>query len=307
MLSASINDYPTSVVFLPKLGLGSYQDEPHRDDHPLHRVAPLSQLKCYSRVLILIAPIVMASCASRPLVIPSKTTTPHESVHPADVHRSDPLEPLNRLMWRWNYHLLDPLLLRPLAVVWHHCLPYRLRQGIDNALGNLDELPSAMNYLLQAQFTKSLRPVARFAINTLVGLGGLIDIASYSGLPKHPHYPLGHVLGYYQLGHGPFLVLPAYGPTTPRQLTGRMIEQICYFPLTTLTLWGRVGKELLEGIERRAQLLSRESILQHSSDSYLTVREAYFQSNDFAIQEERGEQAKEPDQALPQEILDQLD
>lgn len=295
------------LCFLAKLGMNSYQNEPYQDERPSHRVAPLIKLKYYSRLLTLVAPIVMASCASRPLVTPSKTTPPNGAGHPAEVHRSDPLEPLNRLMWRLNYHLLDPLLLRPMAVIWHHCLPHPLRQGIGNALGNLDELPTAMNYLLQAQFTKSLRPVARFAINTVVGLGGLIDIASYSGLPKNPRYPLGHVLGYYQVGYGPFLVLPAYGATTPRQLTGRMIEQICYFPLTTLTLWGRVGKGLLEGIERRAQLLSQESILQHSSDSYLTVREAYFQWHDFAIQEESGEQEKEPDQELPQETLDQLD
>lgn len=253
-------------------------------------VTPLTKLSYSSRVLILVAPIVIASCASQPLIRPEKITPHHKTVNPTDDHRSDPLEPLNRLMWRLNYHLLDPLFIRPMAVVWHHCLPHLLRQGIGNALGNLDEVPTAMNCLLQAQFTQSLRHMARFAINSIGGLGGLIDIASYSDLPKTPRYSLGHVLGHYQVSHGPYLILPAYGSTTPRQLLGQITEQLYYFPLSTLTLWGRVGKGLLEGIEKRAQLLSQESILQQSSDSYLNVREIYFQSTDFAIKESRGDQ-----------------
>jgi phospholipid-binding lipoprotein MlaA len=270
-------------------------------------VAQLTTLKYYSRLLTLVAPIVMISCASHSLSVPEKTALHHGAVPPAVRQRSDPLEPLNRLMWRFNYHLLDPLLLRPMAIVWHHHLPHPLRQGISNALSNLDEFPTAVNYLLQAQLTQSLRHATRFSINTLAGLGGLIDIASYSGLPKTPRYPLGHVLGYYQLGHGPYLVLPAYGPTTPRHLTARITEQLYYFPLSVLTCWEGIGKGLLEGIERRARQLSQELILQNSSDSYLTVRESYFQWHDFVIQEEKREQGKEVDQELPQEDLDQFD
>jgi phospholipid-binding lipoprotein MlaA len=267
----------------------------------------LTKLNHYLRLLILVAPIVITSCANRPLAATEKRTPPHQTEEPAVGQRSDPLEPFNRLMWELNYRLLDPLLLRPMAVIWHHCLPHPLRQGIGNVLGNLDEVPIALNYLLQAQLTQSLRHLARFAINTIGGLGGLIDIASYSGLPKTPRYTLGHVLGYYQVSHGPYLVVPAYGSTTPRQLLGQTTEQLYYFPLSALTLWGRIGKGVLEGIEKRAQLLSQEALLNQSSDSYLNVREIYFQSNDFIIKESSGEQEKESDLEQLPEALDQLD
>ncbi|MEW9824498.1 MAG: VacJ family lipoprotein [Candidatus Symbiodolus clandestinus] len=259
--------------------------------------------------------LLLASCASR------SANTPHnQALHgdilartkalaPDNPSYRDPLEPINRSIWRFNYEFLDPMFLRPMAIAWRGCVPQPMRQGISDALSNIDELPCAINYLLIGNFSQALKQVARFLINTTAGVGGLFDVALQAGLPKRAYYSFGHVLGYYQVSTGPYLVLPVYGPSTPRQLIGIVPEQLYYFPLTWLTFWSRLGKGFLQGLENRSQFLDYEAVLRQSHDSYLTVRSAYLQRLQFALQENQThiQDSPQEERSLSPEAIEQLD
>lgn len=90
----------------------------------------------------------------------------------------------------------------------------------------------------------------------------------------------GSTLGHYNVGYGPYVVLPGYGSFTIREDGGNAVDYV-YPVLGYLTFWMSAGKWMLDGVETRAQLLDSDGLLRNSSDPYLMVREAYFQRNDF--------------------------
>lgn len=218
--------------------------------------------------------------------------------------RSDPFEGFNRKMWHINYDLLDPLFLRPIAVVWHDGVPRPIRVGVVNLLSNLDEVSTSVNFLLQLQLHKTVRHFVRFVINTVWGIGGLIDVASMCDIPKEDHHQFSDVLGYYGVDHGPYLMLPGFGPMTPRRTIGRYVD-LLYLPLSMLNVWWYAGKVSLEGIENRANMISQEIMLRQSADSYTLFREIYLQRLDFLAKGERGSpEGNDLELEEPKELLD---
>lgn len=135
-------------------------------------------------------------------------------------------------------------------------------------------------------------------------MGGLIDVAGMSKETMEKEVPMrfGSTLGHYGVGYGPYVVVPGYGSFTVREEGGDWAD-LTYPMLSYLTFWMSAGKWALEGIETRAQLLDSDAILQNSSDPYLMMREAYFQSNDFKA----GTVKENPNAKAIEDDLDSID
>src|SRR5699024_5890407 len=132
---------------------------------------------------------------------------------------NDPLEGFNRQMFNFNYKVLDPYLVRPAALFWKNYIPSSARTGLLNFTSNLNEPASMVNYLLQGNGHQAAIHFTRFFLNTMIGLGGLIDVASMADKQLHNAHgrQFGSVLGHYGVGYGPYLVLPFYGSATIRE------------------------------------------------------------------------------------------
>ncbi|MCG8708084.1 phospholipid-binding lipoprotein MlaA [Brenneria sp. 4F2] len=222
--------------------------------------------------------------------------------------RSDPLEGFNRTMFSFNYNVLDPYLVRPAAVVWRDYLPSPARNGLNNFFGNLSEPATMVNYFAEGKPYKAMVHFNRFFLNTLLGMGGLIDVASMANpkLAKEEPRRFGSTLGAYGMGYGPYVVLPGYGSATIREDGGNMVDTL-YPPLSYLTFWMSAGKWVLEGVESRAQLLDSDGLLRNSSDPYLMVREAYFQRHDFLSSDGKITPSANPNAASIEDSLDEID
>lgn len=196
--------------------------------------------------------------------------------------RSDPLEGFNRVMFDFNFNVLDPYIVRPVAVAWRGYMPVPFRSGLSNFLSNLEEPASMVNGFLIGDPYRAMIHFNRFFLNTLLGMGGFIDVASMANpkLAKVPAYRFGSTLGHYNVDYGPYVMLPGYGSFTLREDGGQLVDDF-YPVLSYLTFWAAAGKWMLEGVETRAQLLDSDGIWRNSSDPYLVIREAYFQHHDF--------------------------
>ena len=188
---------------------------------------------------------------------------------------NDPLEPLNRTIFGWN-QLLDLMFISPAAQVYGH-LPQPARTGVRNVLDNLKSPVVFANDLLQGEGDRAGVTLARFMINSLVGIGGLFDLATDFGYPKHSS-DLGQTMGKWGVGEGPYLVLPLFGPSNPRDATGLIVDGYANpFGFAAPTdVW--VGRAVADGIDTRYRLDPViQDVQQNSLDPYVTFRTAYRQ------------------------------
>ncbi|MBC7779436.1 MAG: VacJ family lipoprotein [Proteobacteria bacterium] len=189
----------------------------------------------------------------------------------------DPLEPLNRGIFEVN-DAVDRAVVKPVAEAYVAVVPPVARTGVSNFFGNIYDVWNVVNNLLQGKVGTAFSDVGRIALNTTVGLLGVVDVASRVGLDKSDE-DLGQTLGWWGLPHGPYLVLPFLGPSSVRDGTGTIV-QLVLDPQSQIdddaTRWSLWGLRL---INNRANLLSAERVLDSavSDDRYAFVRDAYFQ------------------------------
>lgn len=219
--------------------------------------------------------------------------------------RSDPLEGFNRAMFDFNYNVVDPYVLRPVAVAWRDYVPTPARNGLNNFTANLEEPASMVNEFLRGNPYQGMIHFNRFFLNTLLGMGGLIDVAGMANpkLSREAPRRFGGTLGNYGVGYGPYVHLPLYGSFTLREDGGNWADS-AYPVLSYLTFWMSAGKWVVQGIETRAQLLDSDALLRNSADPYLMMREAYFQRHDFLA---RGGKLKAQENPNAKEIQGDLD
>ncbi len=206
------------------------------------------------------------------------SSVPHQTAE-GEAYPGDPFEGFNRTMWTLNYDYLDPYLVRPVSLAYVDYTPDPMRTGISNFLSNLDEPASMVNNLVMGNGEKAVNHFNRFWINSTFGLLGLIDIASYAGLPKDDNKSFGDAIGHYGVGNGPYLMVPGYGPYTVREVADQVDGM--YEPLSLLNVWAGLSKWLLEGMESRAALAKQEALLADSPDPYAFTRDVYLQRQAF--------------------------
>jgi len=189
----------------------------------------------------------------------------------------DPLEPLNRQVFKFN-DALDAAIVKPVAIAYRDHTPTPLRQGIGNVFNNLQDSWSVVNNLLQLKTEYAYDSLARVAINTLLGVGGVVDVASELGIERHTQ-DFGHTLGVWGVPPGPYLVLPILGPSSMRDALALSVDwqgdplgQLPNEPLRNAAL-------LLRGLDTRAGLLKATSMLEEAAlDRYTFARDAFLQN-----------------------------
>ncbi|MBF7072212.1 VacJ family lipoprotein [Glaciecola sp. MH2013] len=194
---------------------------------------------------------------------------------------NDPLEPINRVVWDFNFEVLDRFLVKPLTKGYIAVTPQFVRTGLLNASENLGEPTNAVNNLLQGKGTDSIASVGRFLVNSTVGIVGIFDVASELGLERKEE-DFGQVLGVWGVGTGPYLMLPGLGPNDARSLAGTFVDNV-YWPLEFVESPYVIAANVVNVLETRASLLDQEETLNRSLDQYLFVRDAYFQRLAFQV------------------------
>ncbi len=204
----------------------------------------------------------------------------------------DPYEKINRKVWKLDQGL-DKAVAKPVARGYISVVPAFLRHGLSNMLANVEEPFSAGNAVLQAKPRRALNSVARFLINSTVGLAGFTDQASKMGLKPTPE-DLGQTFAVWGARKSSYLVLPLFGPSTIRDGLGTLAARwadpyriVIRDHLNTLEGFGITAFEF---VDARANLIETggDSLLESSADSYAVVRSAYLQRRDAEIADQDG-------------------
>lgn len=241
-------------------------------------------------VLVLVSGLLLAGCASQ-------QTTAERAQQYEDP--KDPLESFNRTMWDFNYDILDEYILRPTAVAYVDYMPQIARTGLLNMADNLEEPSNGLNNLLQGKLDGTFISLGRFLLNSTVGLLGLIDVASEIGLNREEE-EFGEVLGTWGLNTGPYLMVPALGPSDPRSLVGDVVDA-SYTPIDGLNFYLGFLRVGIQALESRAALIQQEQQLNSSADPYAFVKSAYFQNLEFKVTDGKVEKSEE-EEALEDDI-----
>ncbi len=203
----------------------------------------------------------------------------------------DPYEKFNRAMFSFN-DFLDHWVLRPVAQGYDTVTPPTIHKGITNFFDNVAMITTIPNDLLQGKSAYFTADTWRFIINTTLGVGGIFDIATRFGLPKH-HEDFGMTLAYWSGPDGlkpqPYLVLPFLGSTTTRDAFGKIPDSATW-PFTYIQPeYYNIGAVALNVVNIRAGLLSADKLVQQSFDPYIFVRSAYLQSRNHQLEKNRHE------------------
>lgn len=192
---------------------------------------------------------------------------------------NDPWINANQNVFEFN-DFFDRILVRPVAATYTTFAPRIARQGVGNFFSNINDINVFVNDLLQLKFDDALSDSGRFLINSTVGIGGLLDVASDLGLQKNEE-DFGQTLGAWGVGSGPYVVLPVFGSSNVRDAFGLLLDTlfnpIQYQDEQSLR-WSLI---LLQEIDTRASLLALDELV--SGDRYLFFREAYIQRREFLV------------------------
>jgi phospholipid-binding lipoprotein MlaA len=193
----------------------------------------------------------------------------------------DPLEKINRPIFSFN-RTLDKYLLRPVAKGYDTVAPKALKFAVTNFFSNLQQPMYVVNNLLQGKPGGAARQTGRFVINTVLGLGGIVDAARDANLPAEKE-DFGQTLAVWGIGGGPYLMLPLLGPSNPRDGVGLIAD----LQIDPLYRYGDASVRdkllILRVIDTRRQLLPADKAIKEAVDPYIFVREAYLQNRRFEI------------------------
>lgn len=223
-------------------------------------------------VLLVIVAAALAGCATPP-------SNPEQRQYFKQVN--DPLEPTNRVVYKFN-HIIYGMLLKPPAKLYTVLVPDAGQHGVHNVLANMDDPDIFVNQLLEARFEYAGITLGRFIINSTLGVGGIFDVArDVFHLDPH-HADFGMTLALWGVQPGPYLVLPVLGPSDPRDALGFGIDS--YFDPLDMYLdrhslsdlvWAQTGATALDlGAH---ELPALDEIERTSLDPYAAIRSMYRQ------------------------------
>ncbi len=184
-------------------------------------------------LMLLTAFMFVASCGTTPVrkepeVLAKRPVSEHvkrDAMYAIDAY--DPWEGMNRRIYNFNA-IFDYAVFLPVVQAYEFVTPVIVQKGITNFFKNLNEVTNLTNSLLQFKIEKALITFGRICINTTVGIGGLIDVATINDKLERQDEDFGQTLGFYGLGPGPFLVLPILGPSNLRDTGGLVVDSVVY-------------------------------------------------------------------------------
>jgi len=193
---------------------------------------------------------------------------------------NDPYENFNRKTYQFNENL-DEKIAKPIAEIYSK-FPTPIKNGVTNFFNNLEEVDTFVNQILQGKPKESLNDLTRFIINSTIGLGGLIDVASKIGLQRHEE-DFGQTLAVWGVGQGPYIMLPVLGPSTFRDTFSRPVSSFLSVTFHMTDSDVNITLKSIDAIETRERLLDVESLL--SGDKYSFVKDAYIQSINYEVKD----------------------
>ena len=192
---------------------------------------------------------------------------------------SDPIEPVNRVIWDFNYLVLDAYIYKPTTEVYVDWMPQGGRTAINNFVLNFEEPSTVVNNLIQFEIKRAGDALFRFTINSTFGLLGFIDLAEKRGITRRRE-TFSNVLGHWSVPNGAYLMVPVIGPRSTRNLVGGVVDSL-YFPGSYLNFWQTGALWAVDGLHKRESLLGQEQLLEQSLDPYTFAKEAYIQYEAF--------------------------
>src|SRR5215467_4309609 len=238
----------------------------------------------FPHMLLLLA-LMLPGCATRP-------GNPQPGVAEEEDF-NDPLEDTNRAIFDFN-QIVDRNVLVPVAKTYRTVLPDPVRDSLHDFLNNLRAPLNFVNDTLQGDFKRAGQTFARFALNSTVGVGGLIDVAGRWGQLPYREQDLGVTLGVWGVPEGPYIVVPVLGPSTPRDLGGQVAEGfgdpwnllVTGNPWTLY--WIPFVRGGVSGIDQRSRYIETLADIERTSlDYYATIRSLYRQRRAALIRHER--------------------
>jgi phospholipid-binding lipoprotein MlaA len=211
---------------------------------------------------------------------------------PAGVERSpnDPWEPFNRSVFEFNEGL-DAYLLKPVVAGYRFVLPEFMREGIYNFFSNYNDIYTALYNLLQGKPEFAFNDFMRVVVNTTMGLGGFLDLATPGGLEKHKE-DWGQTLGVWGVPAGPYVVLPFFGPSNVRDSFGTVADlesDYLFRLLPDVALRNSITG--LRVVNTRNTYYEAGDLLDGAAiDKYSFMRDAYIQRRAYQINEGRDDE-----------------
>ncbi len=225
-----------------------------------------------------------AAATSAPASAPAPDTAHDDEALVASISEgpSDPLEPVNRSFFFLNRGI-DYVLLDPLTKVYALLVPDAARVAVRRVFDNLNSAQILVNDLLQFQFEDAGVTAARFAINTTLGLGGILDPAERLGLQRHES-DFGETLARIGIGPGFYLMLPLLGPSTVRDSIGEGVDGLMLPQAWVLGFGSRLLLDGGDGLSLREMHQKELDALRDSSvDYYAALRSAYWFDREGAL------------------------
>jgi phospholipid-binding lipoprotein MlaA len=190
--------------------------------------------------------------------------------------RRDPLESLNRSIFTFN-DALDRAVVKPVATAYQSATPYWVRTGVGNFFNNLADIWSAVNNALQLRGRDTGDSIGRVMVNSTLGLGGVLDIASDLNVERHPA-DFGLTLGRWGVPPGPYMVLPFLGVSTLREVVALPVDLKGNLVNSVEDTGTRTGLTVLNLVDTRAGYLKAGDVVEEAAlDKYSFTRDAYLQ------------------------------
>ena len=194
----------------------------------------------------------------------------------------DPWEGMNRRTYNFN-EWLDKWVLVPVATGWNFVAPEPVQTGVSNVFQNSETVVVFANDVLQLKPMRAAEDLGRLVTNTTVGIGGIFDVATLVGIPENDE-DFGQTLGYWGVPAGPYLVLPIFGPSNPRDTFGFAVDTATEPWAWFVAFYVSVPVSVFEYLNLRTIYLEEIDELHETAlDYYVFQRNAYVQSRDLAV------------------------
>ncbi|HEX9703185.1 MAG TPA: VacJ family lipoprotein [Rhodospirillales bacterium] len=233
----------------------------------------LTRLRPARALLAAVFMVLLAGCATPPNASDREAVAEFENLN-------DPIEPTNRAIFEVNRGL-DRAILKPVATIYRDQLPQFFQDRVNDVLNNLRSPLILLNDLLQGKIDRAIATFARFMVNTSWGLLGLNDIATAMGMEGHDE-DFGQTLAVWGVSEGPYVMLPLFGPSNPRDTVGIVVD----FLTDPFNLWAnntdrsfailsRAGSRAVDA--RAIHMEALDDIEKNSLDYYAAIRSLYRQ------------------------------
>jgi phospholipid-binding lipoprotein MlaA len=213
---------------------------------------------------------------------------------PGPRHPSDPWERMNRGTFKFNEGA-DRWVIEPIAKGMDFVLPDPVERSISRFFIN-SKIPIHFgNALLQLKFESAFEDLARFVLNSTIGFAGFFDVAIEAGLEAH-HEDFGQTLGYWGVPARPYLVLPVFGPSSPRDTVGLVADTFSTVYPWFIPIYASVSIGVGQRLNWRSLALDQIAAEREAAlDYYVAVRNAYLSYRENQVRDQKEDEADDED------------